>query len=82
MTFNYLHSSDGDMADPRGRLAVIVHGGAFSIPDEIAEACAKGCVLAAKEAYEVLRCGRSAIDAGVKITYYKCTRNLDTTDMY
>lgn len=53
------------MADPRCRLAVIVHGGAFSIPDEIAEACAKGCVLAAKEAYEILRCGRSAIDAGV-----------------
>ena len=46
-------------------MAVVVHGGAFSIPDEDAAASVEGCVHAAKEAFEVLRSGKSAIDAGL-----------------
>ena len=44
--------------------AVIVHGGAYAIPDSIAGACVAGCERAATEGYTALLAGKSAIDAG------------------
>ena len=44
--------------------AVIVHGGAYTIPDSIAEASVRGCQNAAGLAYGALKEGKSAIDAG------------------
>ena len=44
--------------------AVIVHGGAYNIPDSIAEASLKGCQTAAKLAHIALVEGKSALDAG------------------
>ena len=44
--------------------AVIVHGGAYAIPDAIAGACKEGCRTAAEKGYEVLKEGKSALDAG------------------
>ena len=44
--------------------AVIVHGGAYSIPDSIAVASARGCERAAQEAHKALLSGKSAVDAG------------------
>ena len=45
--------------------AVIVHGGAYAIPDSIAEASLKGCQSAAKLAHRALLEGKSALDAGI-----------------
>ncbi len=45
--------------------AVIVHGGAYAIPDSIADACVAGCREAAEKAYQVLKSGNSALDAGL-----------------
>jgi len=42
---------------------VIIHGGAWAIPDKLCEESKAGVKLAAKKAYEMLKCGRSAIDA-------------------
>ena len=44
--------------------AVIVHGGAYAIPDAIAEASVAGCKEAAEKAYQALKSGKSALDAG------------------
>ena len=44
--------------------AVIVHGGAYAIPDDIADRCEAGCREVSKRAYEVLKSGKSALDAG------------------
>ena len=44
--------------------AVIVHGGAFSISDEMAPLCVKGCEEAASEAHKALVDGKSALDGG------------------
>ena len=44
--------------------AVIVHGGAYAIPDSIAESCLVGCRVAAESAYEALLAGKSAVDGG------------------
>jgi beta-aspartyl-peptidase (threonine type) len=45
------------------RPAIIVHGGAWSIPDDAVEDHIKGCREAAIRGYECLKSG-SAIDAG------------------
>lgn len=45
--------------------AVIVHGGAYAVPDAIADASVTGCVEAAEKAYRVLQSGQSAVDAGI-----------------
>ena len=47
--------------------AVIVHGGAYAIPDGIVESSLRGCQLAAKQAHKALEEGKSALDAGTKI---------------
>lgn len=44
-------------------MAVIVHGGAYAIPDSIVDASVKGCTRAATEAHKLLKEGRSALDA-------------------
>ena len=44
--------------------AVIVHGGAYAIPDSIADASVRGCQNAAGLAHRALREGKSAVDAG------------------
>ena len=44
--------------------AVIVHGGAYTIPDSIVESSLRGCQLAAKLAHKALEDGKSALDAG------------------
>ena len=45
-------------------MSVIVHGGAYAIPDSIVDACIKGCARAATEAFKLLNAGRCALDAG------------------
>ena len=45
--------------------AVIVHGGAYAIPDNIVEPSLRGCQLAAKLAHKALEDGKSALDAGI-----------------
>lgn len=45
--------------------AVVVHGGAYAIPDSIAGTCEEGCREAAQQGYKVLKEGKSALDAGV-----------------
>ena len=42
---------------------VIVHGGAWAIPEKLSDESKDGVKLAAKKAYEILKCGQSAIDA-------------------
>jgi len=42
---------------------VIIHGGAWAIPDKLSEDSKDGVKLAARKAYEMLKCGRSATDA-------------------
>lgn len=42
---------------------VIVHGGAWAIPDHLAESSRLGVKLAAEKAYAVLAAGGSALDA-------------------
>ena len=44
-------------------VSIVVHGGAWAIPDTIATATKKGVEDAARVGYEVLRAGGSAIDA-------------------
>ena len=44
--------------------AVIVHGGAYAIPDRIVESSLRGCQVAAKLAHKALEDGKSALDAG------------------
>ena len=45
------------------KIAIIVHGGAYAIPDELREACERGCRVAASKGYAVLQAGGSAVDA-------------------
>jgi isoaspartyl peptidase/L-asparaginase-like protein (Ntn-hydrolase superfamily) len=47
--------------------AVIVHGGAYTIPDGIVESSLRGCQLAAKQAHKALEDGKSALDAGTSL---------------
>ena len=47
--------------------AVIVHGGAYTIPNSTVDACVAGCKAAAERAYQLLKSGKSALDAGVLI---------------
>ena len=42
---------------------VVVHGGAWAIPDELAKASVDGVKTAAREGSSVLRSGGSALDA-------------------
>ncbi|XP_060077111.1 isoaspartyl peptidase/L-asparaginase-like [Ylistrum balloti] len=42
---------------------IIVHGGAWAIPDSLADGSVRGVQVAAKAGYDVLRIGRSAVDA-------------------
>ena len=44
-------------------LSLIVHGGAWAIPDDQVDAHARGCLLALERGYAVLRGGGSALDA-------------------
>jgi len=46
-----------------GKLALMVHGGAWTIPAEAAEACRAGCLRALERGWAVLTQGGSAIDA-------------------
>ena len=48
--------------------AVIVHGGAYTVPDAAVEASLEGCRLAAEKAYKLLESGNSALDAGKKLS--------------
>jgi beta-aspartyl-peptidase (threonine type) len=43
--------------------ALIVHGGAWDIPDEAVEACKSGCHRALAAGWSILSCGGSALDA-------------------
>jgi beta-aspartyl-peptidase (threonine type) len=43
--------------------ALIVHGGAWNIPDEAVEACESGCHRALTAGWSILSCGGSALDA-------------------
>jgi beta-aspartyl-peptidase (threonine type) len=43
--------------------ALIVHGGAWDIPDEAVEACNAGCRNALAAGWSVLACGGSALEA-------------------
>jgi beta-aspartyl-peptidase (threonine type) len=43
--------------------ALIVHGGAWDIPDEAVDACKSGCHRALTAGWSVLSCGGSALDA-------------------
>ncbi len=43
--------------------ALIVHGGAWDIPDEAVEACKSGCHAALAAGWSILSCGGSALDA-------------------
>jgi L-asparaginase / beta-aspartyl-peptidase len=43
--------------------ALIVHGGAWNIPDEAVEACQSGCHRALTAGWSILSCGGSALDA-------------------
>jgi beta-aspartyl-peptidase (threonine type) len=43
--------------------ALIVHGGAWNIPDEAVEACKFGCQRALTAGWSILSCGGSALDA-------------------
>ena len=44
--------------------AVIVHGGAYTIPSHRVEPSLRGCEKAALEAHRALQDGKSALDAG------------------
>jgi len=43
--------------------ALIVHGGAWNIPDEAVDACTSGCHDALTAGWSILRRGGSALDA-------------------
>lgn len=53
----------GDYTD-MALAAVIVHGGAYAVPDSIAEASIAGCRTAVDKACKILKSGKSALDAG------------------
>lgn len=42
---------------------VVIHGGAWAIPENISDASRNGVKLAARKAYEILKHGGSALDA-------------------
>ena len=42
---------------------IVIHGGAWSVPDSLAEASREGVRRAAREGYRVLRQGGTALDA-------------------
>ena len=44
--------------------AIIVHAGAYAIPDDVADGMKAGCEKAAQGGHEVLLAGKSAVDAG------------------
>jgi len=46
-----------------GRMVLAVHGGAWTIPEEAAEACRRGCARALDRGWAVLERGGSAIEA-------------------
>lgn len=46
--------------------AIVVHGGAWAIPDDLAEASVDGVKAAACEGFSVLQRGGSALDAAVR----------------
>jgi beta-aspartyl-peptidase (threonine type) len=46
--------------------SIIVHGGAWNIPEELEHHHIRGCALAAESGYDILRSGGSAIDAVVQ----------------
>ncbi len=48
--------------------AVIVHAGAYAIPDHEADPLREGCKKAAQEAHKALTEGKSAVDAGKMVT--------------
>ncbi len=52
-------SIDSKVVEP----VVIIHGGAWAIPDKLAEPSRNGVKLAAQKAYEILNNGGSALDA-------------------
>ena len=59
----------GVQCSPVVMTAVIVHGGAYAIPDTVAPAAEAGCKEAAEKAYKALLSGKSALDAGtVQVT--------------
>jgi len=43
--------------------SLIIHGGAWDIPDEAVDACKQGCLAALTEAWKILSNGGSALDA-------------------
>ena len=45
------------------KAVIVVHGGAWAIPDELSEASVQGVKAAACEGYRVLGTGGSALDA-------------------
>ena len=55
----------GDNGDNRARVspAIIVHGGAWSLPDRLVEASVRGVEEAARRGWDVLSSGGSALDA-------------------
>ena len=42
---------------------VVIHGGAWAIPDKMCDASRNGVKLAARKAYEIVKNGGSALDA-------------------
>jgi beta-aspartyl-peptidase (threonine type) len=42
---------------------VVIHGGAWAIPEKICDASRNGVKLAARKAYEIVKSGGSALDA-------------------
>ena len=46
-----------------GKFSIVVHGGAWAIPDSLRAGCVAGCERAAKAGSEVLQGGGSALDA-------------------
>lgn len=52
--------------------AVIVHGGAYAIPDSLVEPKVEGCKRAAESAHKALMEGKSATDAGIFPHYFLC----------
>lgn len=55
--------------------AVIVHGGAYPVPDSIADDCIAGCRAAAEDGYKALTAGKSALDAGTLKLFYATFKN-------
>ena len=43
--------------------AIVIHGGAWSIPEDLSEASRRGAIEAARKGYQVLKEGGSAVDA-------------------